>query len=173
MLTCGEDLGMIPACVPDVMSSQRILSLEIQRMPKDTGVDFAYTWEYPYLSVAATSTHDMATIRGWWREDAELRQRYWNNILGYGGGAEWEMSGHTARRILELHMLSGSMLAILPLQDWLAIDEGLRRDDPDAERINVPANPNHYWRYRMHLTLETLNSAEGFNANVKSLVEMR
>jgi 4-alpha-glucanotransferase len=173
MLTCGEDLGMIPACVPDVMSSQRILSLEIQRMPKDTGVDFAYTWEYPYLSVAATSTHDMATIRGWWREDAELRQRYWNNILGFGGGAEWEMSGYTARRILELHMTSGSMLAILPLQDWLAIDEKLRRNDPDAERINVPANPNHYWRYRMHLTLEALNDAEEFNQNVKSLVDMR
>lgn len=173
MLTCGEDLGMIPACVPDVMSSQRILSLEIQRMPKDTGIDFAYTWEYPYLSVAATSTHDMATIRGWWREDGELRQRYWNNILGYGGGAEWEMSGHTARRILELHMLSGSMLAILPLQDWLAIDEGLRRDDPDKERINVPANPNHYWRYRMHLSLEALCDAEGFNQNVKSLVDLR
>ena len=173
MLTCGEDLGMIPACVPDVMSSQRILSLEIQRMPKDTGVDFAYTWEYPYLSVAATSTHDMATIRGWWREDRELSQRYWNNILGYGGGAEWEMSGTTARRILEMHMLSGSMLAILPLQDWLAIDEGLRRVDPDAERINIPADPNHYWRYRMHLTLEALNAAENFNANVKALVELR
>ena len=173
MLTCGEDLGMIPACVPDVMSSQRILSLEIQRMPKDTGVDFAYTWDYPYLSVAATSTHDMATIRGWWREDGELRQRYWNNILGFGGGAEWEMSGYVARRILEMHMTSGSMLAILPLQDWLAIDEGLRRADPDAERINVPANPNHYWRYRMHLTLEALKDAEGFNLNVKSLVDMR
>lgn len=173
MLTCGEDLGMIPACVPDVMSSQRILSLEIQRMPKDTGVDFAYTWEYPYLSVAATSTHDMATIRGWWREDAELRQRYWNNILGFGGGAEWEMSGYTARRILELHMTSGSMLAILPLQDWLAIDEKLRRNDPDAERINVPANPNHYWRYRMHLTLEALCDAEEFNQNVRSLVDLR
>ena len=115
----------------------------------------------------------MATIRGWWREDAELRQRYWNNILGYGGGAEWELSGSTARRILELHMLSGSMLAILPLQDWLAIDEGLRRDDPDAERINVPANPNHYWRYRMHLSLESLCNAEEFNANVKSLVSLR
>ncbi len=173
MLTCGEDLGMIPACVPDVMSSQRILSLEIQRMPKDTGVDFASTWEYPYLSVAATSTHDMATIRGWWREDGELRQRYWNNILGFDGGAEWEMSGYTARRILEMHMLSGSMLAILPLQDWLAIDEQLRRNDPDAERINVPANPNHYWRYRMHLTLEALCDAKDFNANVKSLVELR
>lgn len=173
MLTCGEDLGMIPACVPDVMSSQRILSLEIQRMPKDTGVDFAYTWDYPYLSVAATSTHDMATIRGWWREDGELRQRYWNNILGFGGGAEWEMSGYVARRILEMHMTSGSMLAILPLQDWLSIDEGLRRADPDAERINVPANPNHYWRYRMHLSLEALNVAEGFNHNVKSLVDMR
>ena len=173
MLTCGEDLGMIPACVPDVMASERILSLEIERMPKSMGVAFADTVNYPYLSVAATSTHDMSTIRGWWREDKALTQRYWNEVLRREGIADEECSGATARMIIERHMLSGSMLAILPLQDWLAIDEGLRLADPDAERINVPANPNHYWRYRMHLKVGELLEASDFNESVSELVSLR
>ena len=164
---------MIPACVPDVMASERILSLEIERMPKSMGVAFADTVNYPYLSVAATSTHDMSTIRGWWREDMSLTQRYWNEVLRKDGEAELECSGDTARMIIERHMLSGSMLAILPLQDWLAIDEGLRLAEPDAERINVPANPNHYWRYRMHLTVEELLEANDFNESVSELVSLR
>lgn len=173
MLTCGEDLGMIPACVPDVMASERILSLEIERMPKSMGVEFGDTLAYPYLSVAATSTHDMSTIRGWWREDRAVIQRYWQDVLHRKGEAEAECSAETARAIIERHMLSGSMLAILPLQDWLAIDESLRLTDPDAERINIPANPNHYWRYRMHITVEELLGADVFNEQIASLVAMR
>ncbi len=173
MLTCGEDLGMIPACVPDVMASERVLSLEIERMPKGIGVAFADTMSYPYLSVAATSTHDMSTIRGWWCEDKCLTQRYWNEVLHRDGDAEKECSGHTARMIIERHMLSSSMLAILPMQDWLAIDESLRLADPDAERINVPANPNHYWRYRMHLSVERLLEADSFNESISELVALR
>ena len=173
MLTCGEDLGMIPACVPEVMAQERILSLEIERMPKQMGMAFGDTRHYPYLSVAATSTHDMSTIRGWWREDATLTQRYWSEVLRNAGTAERECSGQTAERIIEREMLSGSMFAILPLQDWLAIDEQLRHQDPDAERINIPADPNHYWRYRMHLTLEQLRSEQEFNKRVRSLVALR
>ena len=173
MLTCGDDLGMIPACVPEVMAQERILSLEIERMPKQMGVAFGDTRHYPYLSVAATSTHDMSTIRGWWREDAALTQRYWSEVLRNAGTAERECSGQTAERIIEREMLSGSMFAILPLQDWLAIDEQLRHQDPDAERINIPADPNHYWRYRMHLTLEQLSSEQEFNKRVRLLVALR
>ena len=173
MLTCGEDLGMIPACVPDVMAQEHILSLEIERMPKQMGLAFGDTRHYPYLSVAATSTHDMSTIRGWWREDPSLTQRYWSEELHREGVAEKECSGNTAAQIIEREMLSGSMFAILPLQDWLSIDERLRLKDHDAERINIPANPNHYWRYRMHITLEKLLSEDEFNARVRSLVVMR
>ncbi|MBR7097468.1 MAG: 4-alpha-glucanotransferase, partial [Alistipes sp.] len=156
-----------------VMASEKILSLEIERMPKCMGVEFGDTLAYPYLSVAATSTHDMSTIRGWWREDRGVIQRYWQDVLHRKGEAEAECSAETARAIIGRHMLSGSMLAILPLQDWLAIDESLRLADPDAERINIPANPNHYWRYRMHITVEELLVADVFNEQIASLVAMR
>ena len=173
MLTCGEDLGMIPACVAEVMASERILSLEIERMPKQFGVEFGATEQYPYLSVAATSTHDMSTIRGWWEEDSAVANRYWTNVLNRDGEAEAVCSAKTAYDILLRHMQSRSMLAILPLQDWLAVDESLRIANPAAERINIPADANHYWRYRMHLTLEELLSAEEFNAVIADLVTQR
>lgn len=173
MLTCGEDLGMIPACVPDVMRQEGILSLEIERMPKQVGVAFGDTGAYPYLSVTASSTHDMSNIRGWWREDIDLSQRYWSEVLHLEGKADEDCSGKVARLIVERQMRSRSILAILPLQDWLATNEALRQANPATERINIPANPNHYWRYRMHINLEQLLTESEFNADIKRLVAMR
>ncbi len=153
MLVCGEDLGMIPACVEDVMNELEILSLEIERMPKQTGVRFADPAHYPYLSVCTTSTHDMTTIRGWWREDRALIESYCCEALSIDGDSPKECSAEVARLIIDRHINSSSMLTILPWQDWMAVDELLRNPDVEAERINVPANSRHYWRYRMHLTL--------------------
>lgn len=153
MLVCGEDLGMIPACVADVMQSEQILSLEIERMPKDVGVAFATPAHYPYLSVCTCSTHDMTTIRGWWREDQQLTQRYYNEALGHHGAAPEECSVELAREMVERHKNSPAMLTILPWQDWMACDGELRNPDVESERINVPANSRHYWRYRMHIKI--------------------
>ena len=171
MLVCGEDLGMIPACVPDVMSQLRILSLEIQRMPKAYGCTFDNPAHYPYYSVCTTSTHDMSGIRGWWQEDPNLTQRYWNELLRQRGKAPENCEAWICETIVRQHLDSPAMLTILPLQDWMATDEHLRYPDPDFERINIPANPNHYWRYRMHLTLEELLQADDFNHQVSRLVK--
>ena len=62
------------------------------------------------------------------------------------------------------------MLCLLSLQDWLSMDERLRLPDQNAERINIPANPRHYWRYRMHLTIEQLMAADSFNDELRTLI---
>ena len=144
MLVCGEDLGMIPDCVAWVMNDLRILSLEIQRMPKDPSQEFGHLNDYPYRSVCTFSTHDMSTLRGWW----EL-----------------------CEEVVRNHLYSNSILCILSLQDWLSIDEKWRNPNVQDERINIPANPRHYWRYRMHLTLEQLMKAESLNEKIKSLIK--
>ncbi len=156
MLACGEDLGMIPACVPQVMDELKILSLEIQRMPKEYGCSFADTWKYPYWSVCATSTHDMNPLRAWWKEDRTLTQKYWNEVLGREGEAPAECSPEICRSIIMMHLQSASMLAILPLQDYLALQPELCDPTPENERINVPAISPYYWRYRMRCTVECL-----------------
>ena len=171
MLACGEDLGMIPATVPAVMSDLRILSLEIQRMPKDPEQEFANPAWYPYLSVCTTSTHDMNPIRAWWEEDRQVTERFYHNMLGGQGETPFYCEPWICRQILQQHLWSPAMLTVLPLQDWLSMDGALRRDDPEAERINVPANPRHYWRYRMHLTVEQLQAADGFNATLTEMIK--
>ena len=172
MLACGEDLGMIPACVPEVMQRLNILSLEIQRMPKDPAQTFADPAHYPYGCVCTTSTHDMSPIRAWWEEDRSLSQRFYNEALGCGGAAPYFCEPWVCRRIVEQHLWSPAMLVILPLQDWLSISPELRyKGNPADERINVPAIPRYHWDYRMHLSLEELLAAKDFNTDVATLVK--
>ena len=170
MLVCAEDLGMVPDCVPWVMNQLRILSLEIQSMPKDDKVRFGHLSRNPYRSVCTISTHDMSTLRQWWDEDYERTQAYFNTMLHRGGAAPHPLSGWLAKEIVMRHLTSPSMLCLLSLQDWLSMDEKLRLPDADAERINIPANPRHYWRYRMHMTIEQLMAADEFNTNLKEMI---
>ncbi len=169
MLACGEDLGMIPGCVPEVMREQRILSLEIQRMPKDSGSEFADTWSYPHLSVCATSTHDMSPLRAWWREDREVTRHFWRNVLGRQGEPPAECGPEVCRSIIMMHLQSKSMFAILPVQDYLSLRPELCSSVPEDERINDPSVTPHYWRYRMKSTLETLLT-DDITPYLKSLI---
>jgi 4-alpha-glucanotransferase len=167
MLACGEDLGMIPNCVPEVMHALDILSLEIQRMPKTYGQRFENLNTLPYLSVCTTSTHDTTPLRAWWLEDRERVQQYYQQVLWKSGEAPWECTPEIARAIVANHLAAPSMWVILPLQDWLALSPKMRNPDPLSERINIPNNPRHYWRYRMHLTLEELLQAKAFNGGLR------
>lgn len=171
MLICGEDLGMVPACVPHVMRQLGILSLEIQRMPKTSLHEFFHPSEAPYLSVVTPSTHDMSTIRGWWEEDRERTQRFFNNELGQWGEAPLTCEAWINKAIVLQHLYSPAMWAIFQLQDLLGMSETLRRENTQEERINIPATAKHYWKYRMHLTLEELIKEKTFAAALKESVE--
>jgi 4-alpha-glucanotransferase len=171
MLVCGEDLGMVPACVPDVMKQLGILSLEIQRMPKLVTKEFSHPNDAPYLSVVTPSTHDMSTIRGWWEEDRARTQHFYNYILGQHGDAPYFCESWINRAVVLQHLYSPAMWSIFQLQDILGMSETLRRQNPQEERINIPANPKHYWRYRMHLTLEDLIKQKDFNDELKGYVQ--
>ena len=169
MLVCAEDLGMVPDCVPWVMDELKILSLELQSMPKDPSVKFGHLSRNPYRSVCTISSHDMPTLRMWWDENIQRTQEYYNTMLYRQGPAPHPLPGWLASDIISRHLTSPSMLCILSIQDWLATDEALRLPDADAERINIPANPKHYWRYRMHLNIENLAADKRF---VQSITEM-
>ena len=170
MLVCAEDLGMVPDCVSWVMNELRILSLEIQSMPKDPHVRFGHLSRNPYRSVCTISSHDTPTLRQWWDEDWERTQAYYGEMLYRQGPAPHPLPGWLARDIVSRHLTSPSMLCILTIQDWLSIDEKLRLKDENAERINIPANPHHYWRYRMHLNIEDLIDNNDFVANISELI---
>ncbi|MCL2114419.1 MAG: 4-alpha-glucanotransferase [Streptococcaceae bacterium] len=161
MLACGEDLGMVPDNVPDVMYHLEILRLIIERMPADdsfvNGLQYA-----PYLSVVTTSSHDTSPLRAWWEENREVTQRYYNEIMGWWGEAPYEATPEIIQEIIKRNLNSDAMMVILPLQDWLATDGNIRNKNAHAEQINIPSNPFHYWRYRLHLSLETLAKNKEF-----------
>ncbi|MBO5719875.1 MAG: 4-alpha-glucanotransferase, partial [Bacteroidales bacterium] len=173
MLVCGEDLGMVPACVPDVMNELGILSLEIQRMPKAMGCEFGDTHTLPYLSICTTGTHDMNPLRAWWQEDQEKTQRYFQQILQHEGEAPATCGADMVREIIALHMQSPAMWTVLPLQDYLACSGETAHPDAQSERINEPVNNHNYWCYRMHIALDDLLQREDFCENIRSLCNAR
>ncbi|TYZ13560.1 4-alpha-glucanotransferase [Hymenobacter lutimineralis] len=171
MLICGEDLGMVPESVPGVMKALGILGLNIQRMPADPKTEFGHPDSAPYLSVVSPGSHDMSTVRGWWEEDRAKTQRFFEQVLGHWG----EQAPHfcepwVAQELLVQHLYSPAMWAVFPIQDLLAIDADLRRENPQEEQINVPANPQHFWKYRLHLPLEQLLEASVFNAHLHHMM---
>jgi 4-alpha-glucanotransferase len=171
MLVCGEDLGLVPHCVPDVMKQLGILSLEIQRMPKAAQKQFFHPAEAPYLSVVTPSTHDMSTIRGWWEENRNNTQRFYNTELNQPGEAPQHCEPWISKAIILQHLYSPAMWSIFQLQDLLGMSDELRRKDPAEERINLPSNPQHYWNYRMHITVEDLLKATEFNTELKEYTQ--
>jgi 4-alpha-glucanotransferase len=172
MLVFGEDLGMVPRCVPEVMRQLGILSMEIQRMPKNPAREFSHPAEAPYLSVVTPSTHDMSTIRGWWEEDRATTQKFFNREMGQWGEAPLFCEPWINKAIVLQHLHSPSQWSIFQLQDIMGMSEHFRRENPHDERINVPANPHHYWRYRMHLTLEELIKEKEFNTAFRRDIEV-
>jgi 4-alpha-glucanotransferase len=171
MLICGEDLGMVPRPVPYVMNLLGILSLEIQRMPKDMNQEFFNPANAPYLSVVTPSTHDMSPLRSWWEEDATVTQKFYNSQMGQQGKAPDSCEPWISKAIILQHLHSPAMWSIFQLQDLMGMDESVRRTDYQSERINIPAITYHYWRYRMHITLEQLLKEQLFNDELKKYVE--
>ena len=141
MLACGEDLGMVPDCLPGVMEHEKILSLKMR----------GYDGPTRTLSVCATSSHDTATLRMSCPEDP---------------------SPETVRGMLAEVLAYPSMLAIFPIQDWLALSGDLRNPDRN-ERINEPADPHHHWRWRLHLDLSVLSypsATAAFHSTLRELL---
>ena len=170
MLCCAEDLGMLPECVQPVLDQLRILTLEIQSLPKESGFEFTHLDGNTYRSVATISTHDMAPLRLWWEESPERTQRYYVSMLQKQGRASEHLPAHLAEEIIARHLYCPSMLCILSLQDWLAMDTELRSKHPREERINVPSDPYNRWKYRMHLSLEDLIAASKYNNKVRTMI---
>ncbi len=172
MLICAEDLGTLPECTESVLDQLRILTLEIQQMPKHgSNFEFAHLESNPLRSVATISTHDMAPLRLWWQQQTESRQRYYATMLQKQGHAPEQLPAHLAEEILARHLYCPSMLCIFSLQDWLSMDTLLRRKNAQEERINTPSDPFNRWQYRMHLTIEELTAATKYNNKVKTLIQ--
>jgi 4-alpha-glucanotransferase len=170
LMICAEDLGMVPNMVEEVLQCNDMLALQIQRMPKRSGQDFAHPKDAPYLSVVMPSTHDMSPLRAWWLEPTTDHSHFWENQLNQSGNPPLQMDEHLARKIIHSHLASPAMWSIFLLQDLFAISSTIAKPNPKSERINDPANPNHFWNYRSHLSIEQLQKKSDFQKNIQSML---
>jgi 4-alpha-glucanotransferase len=170
MLVCGEDLGMVPGCVHPVMDQLGILSLEIQRMSKNPERNFAHPADAPYMSVCTTSTHDMATTRGWWESDRDLIREFYNDQLGNPGEAPDFAEPWLCEQIIRQHVHSPAMWTTFPIQDLIAMDGAFRWEKTHEEKINEPSNVRHHWKYRMFQHIESLKNEDRLNSLIRQLI---
>ncbi|XP_020590132.1 4-alpha-glucanotransferase DPE2 isoform X2 [Phalaenopsis equestris] len=170
MLACGEDLGLIPSCVHPVMEELGLIGLRIQRMPSEPELEFGIPSQYSYMTVCAPSCHDCSTMRAWWEEDEDRRFRFYKDVIGSNDEPPAQCTPEVANFIIHQHLFAPSMWAIFPLQDLLALKEDYTDRPANEETINDPTNPRHYWRYRLHVTLESLLKDEDLKMKIRSLV---
>uniref|UniRef100_A0A0D6QV62 4-alpha-glucanotransferase n=1 Tax=Araucaria cunninghamii TaxID=56994 RepID=A0A0D6QV62_ARACU len=171
MLACGEDLGLIPACVHPVMQELGLIGLRIQRMPSEPDLEFGIPANYGYMTVCAPSCHDCSTLRAWWEEDEGRRIRFFRNVLGYSEAPPAKCDPKVAHAIMQQHVEAPSIWAIFPLQDLQALKEEYSKRPAVDETINDPTNPKHYWRFRVHINLEMLLADENFQMTIKDLIK--
>ena len=170
MLVCGEDLGLIPSCVHPIMEELGIIGLRIQRMPSEQGIEFGMPSAYGYMTVASPSSHDTSNFRAWFEEDEARRARYCRTILGLEDVAPDVCTPDIVRFVVRQHLACPSILAIFSIQDIIGMSHTLPQRDANEETINVPSNPEHYWRYRMHITLEQLDQDDELKQTLKNLI---
>lgn len=172
MLVCAEDLGYMPEGARDVLDRLRMLTLEIQTLPKVDGYEFVPLSANPVRSVCASTTHDMAPLRLWWEQNPQQAQHYYTTMLQKEGRAPRQLTLALAEEIVARHLYSPSMLCVLPIQDWMACDAALSAvSSPSDERINTPGDSYNRWQYRMVQTLDELKKAFSFNKKLKAMVE--
>ena len=171
LLLCAEDLGMCPKSVKTVLDKCRILTLEVQSMPKEIGFEFAHTDTYPSRSVASFSTHDMSPMRLWWEENPGRTQRYYTTMLQKEGRAPRELPIRIAEEIVARHLYCPSMLCLQSIQDWFAMDMALRAHDVYSERINSPFDSYNQWKFRMSVSLDKLKEYKQFNMKIHTMIE--
>jgi 4-alpha-glucanotransferase len=171
MLLCAEDLGMVPDFTDEVLKNLDILSLQVQQMPKDSASAYSDTAKAKYESIVMPATHDMSPMRLWWEENRATTQSFYNDILQEYGTAPQYCEPWVCKKIIEKHLQSPAMWSIFLMQDILALNGDIRLENPADERINVPANPNHVWNYRMHISIEDLMKQGNLNDDLKAMIK--
>ncbi len=137
----AEDLGFVTESVKQLVADSGYPNMKVIEFAfdsRDTGNAGDYLpHNYHPNSVVYTGTHDNETLLGWYRdiapEEREMVKTYLNNF------SEEERS--ICDDLICLVMRSVSRLAIIPMQDYLGLD--------NRARINQPSTLGKNWKWRM------------------------
>ncbi|MDI9357394.1 MAG: 4-alpha-glucanotransferase [Phycisphaerales bacterium] len=169
LLICAEDLGFITPEITDIIKQLCILSLEIQRMPKNYGQDFVDLSQVSYLSVSTPSTHDSSTLKGWWEDEEFNKEKLYTTYLHLSQPVPQKFTKELSYGLLKQFVLSPSLLSIFPIQDLMHLNDEWQILRNQEERINDPGNPNNYWGYRMPISLKKMIANKRWVEDVQTL----
>jgi 4-alpha-glucanotransferase len=175
MLICAEDLGDVPEAVPATLEKLNILGLRIPRWTREyekKEAPFIPVKRYPELSVISPSVHDTSSLREWWAQDEET-DKFWYS-LGFYDDPPKILDQKSVYKIIKALAEASSLLFLCPIQDFLALDENVRPNEPMEERINVPGTHNqNNWSYRIPVSIESLIENTNLNAKIREICMFR
>ncbi|MEM9303277.1 MAG: 4-alpha-glucanotransferase [Pseudomonadota bacterium] len=185
----GEDLGLVPEGLRPRLEKEGILGCRVMQFER-LGQDFRSPADFPRLSITTFGSHDVPTVRGWWRErdvDAlvaaallnedeaagmredrgRVREALWRMLGRYGllgetpGPMPDDLTPEHALAVHRLLSTSGSLLLGIHLDDVLGLE--LQQNLPGT----VEEHPN--WRRRMPGTLEDLADDPSWKATCEAM----
>ncbi|WP_185983845.1 4-alpha-glucanotransferase [Aureimonas mangrovi] len=186
----GEDLGTVPAGFRPAAEAAGILSYRVLYFERREGEGFLAPGAYPQRSLACISTHDLATLAGWWTgSDITLRQeagrqdeaaterslrergRDRSDLLdalareGLPAEDEDELSEAMAVSIHRFAARTNSQLFAVQLDDMIGA----------TRQPNLPGTTDEYpnWRIRCELPLEAVADNTRFQMIARALREER
>ena len=131
----AEDLGELFDSVRELRAESTFPGMKVLQFALD-GTDNEYLpHNYPRNSVCYPGTHDNDTLKGWWETGATLQQQ--EQLTGYLALTEQE---GILRGILRGVLASPSLLAIIPMADWLGLGS--------EARMNTPGKAAGNWQWR-------------------------
>lgn len=93
----GEDLGTVPSGFHDMIEQSGIHGMRCLWFEQESNGNFRSPRGWDRNAVAMTSTHDLATVAGWWRGD-DIVARAEHGRLGEGVSAESVQEGRAIDR---------------------------------------------------------------------------
>ena len=134
----AEDLGYITDSVKKLVADSGFPGMKVLEFAFDSREKSDYLpYTYEKNSVVYTGTHDNETIAGWYagldKSDLKMCTDYMNIDRIPGKEYHWDF--------IRLAMLSVSDLCVIPIQDYLGLD--------NRARINHPSTLGTNWRWRL------------------------
>ena len=140
----AEDLGFPTPEVTQLLADSRLPGMKVLEFAfdsRDTGSASDYLpHNYPVNSVAYTGTHDNETLVSWYQTVTDAERAMVRDYLYDYATPEEQLY----KSMIALILRSAAATCIVPMQDWLGLD--------NSARINKPSTVGQNWRWRLKKT---------------------
>lgn len=158
MLAISGDRKPAAGFIAKVLDDLKILRTRIQR-ERNADNTFGNPASYPYLSICSTGTTGMDCLIKWWDNNPDDAREYYTRYMHRYDSVPGTCSSDLCTDIIREHLLSSSILTIMPIEDWCSSDEKYLADIREARSGS-----------RMPVTVDELTDNTVFNRKISGLI---